>query len=200
MKRECDAQFEEDQLRYSWWFGDHPLIKKARERCEALPHLQDVLQNLTLFDWNLRMSYEVKMCAEVDEQDLLKHPVFEPLRTESIGTNGDSVYSIDVEKLRGIVNRQLQITFCVGLFVEMFQTKGLTDEQVLCLERVLEKEYQTMQENQDETDEVNEEWTVERVIVKKQTGSLAQKAQSDNFVQLVLQRIERMEVKKKRNE
>ena len=55
----------------------------------------------------------------------------------------------------------------------MFQTKGLTDEQVLCLERVLEKEYQTMQENQDETDEVNEEWTVERVIVKKQTGSLA---------------------------
>lgn len=49
----------------------------------------------------------------------------------------------------------------------MFQTKGLTDEQVLCLEHVLEKEYRTMQENQVETDEDSGEWTVERVIVAK---------------------------------
>ena len=49
----------------------------------------------------------------------------------------------------------------------MFQTKGLTDEQVLCLEHVLEKEYRTMQENQVETDEDSSEWTVERVIVTK---------------------------------
>ncbi|KNB43383.1 serine/threonine protein kinase [Blastocystis sp. subtype 4] len=90
-------KFEEDQLHYSWWFGDHPLIMKARERGEAIPHLQEVLRNLTQFDCTLRMSYE----------DLLKHPVFAPLQKKSARTSGDSVYSIDVEKLRGIMNRQL---------------------------------------------------------------------------------------------
>ena len=111
---ECDVQFEEDQLHYSWWFGDHPLIMKARERGEAIPHLQEVLRNLTQFDCTLRMSYEVGIPGGVDEQDLLKHPVCAPLQKKSARTSGDSVYSIDVEKLRGIMNRQLQITFCVG--------------------------------------------------------------------------------------
>ncbi len=40
---------------------------KARERGEAIPHLQEVLRNLTQFDCTLRMSYEVGIPGGVDE-------------------------------------------------------------------------------------------------------------------------------------
>lgn len=35
------------------------MIAEARKRCEAVPHLMDVVSGLMQIDWRLRMTYEV---------------------------------------------------------------------------------------------------------------------------------------------
>lgn len=50
----------EDQRHYSWWFGDNSIIVEARRRCEQIPMLSLVLQQLMQFDGNARMQYKVK--------------------------------------------------------------------------------------------------------------------------------------------
>lgn len=50
----------------------------------------------------------------------------------------------------------------------MFQTRDLTDEQVFCLEHVLDKEYRNIKENlssQVENDESEDQRTIEQTIV-----------------------------------
>ena len=52
-------KFEKDQKRFSWLWGDHPMLVRARERCRRMPGLEEVLMDLVRFDWKRQMSYEV---------------------------------------------------------------------------------------------------------------------------------------------
>ena len=52
----------------------------------------------------------------------------------------------------------------------MFPTRDLTDEQVFCLEHVLDKEYRTIKENlsnQVENEESEDQRTIEQTIVSE---------------------------------
>lgn len=93
---EMRKQFEKDRKRFSWWEGTDKVIAEARKRCEAVPHLMDVVSGLMQIDWRLRMTYE----------ELLKSPLFDILRTEDHIPN-DGVYTVDVEALKRILESPL---------------------------------------------------------------------------------------------
>ena len=69
------------------------MIAEARKRCEAIPHLMDVVSGLMQIDWRLRMTYEVGTRASC-YVGIAHIP-------------NDGVYTVDVEALKRILESPL---------------------------------------------------------------------------------------------
>ena len=93
--RAIRESFENDAKHYSWLYGDHPLLCKARACCQRIPGVESVLLNLIQFNWRRQMSFE----------DLLKDEMFHMLKQPI--TNCSTQYNVDIEKIHEIMCKSL---------------------------------------------------------------------------------------------